>query len=62
MPPALELVVSCYLRVQFCTGGCEDRTWECEAEESTLLAVVDRKRPMKTHQAEKGLSGCCGDW
>jgi hypothetical protein len=22
---------------QFCTGGCEDRSWACEAEESPLL-------------------------
>jgi hypothetical protein len=32
---------------QFCTGGCEDRTWAREAEESTLLEAVTRERLVK---------------
>jgi hypothetical protein len=32
-----------------------------EAEESALLEAVARERLMKTKQAGKRLSGCCGD-
>jgi hypothetical protein len=46
---------------EFCTGFCEDRTCVREAEESPLLKAVARERLMKTQQAEKRLSGCCGD-
>jgi hypothetical protein len=37
---AASLEVSCQLRVEFCTGGCEGRTWVREAEESPLLEAV----------------------
>jgi hypothetical protein len=50
-----------WLRVQFCTGSCEERTWACEAEESPLLEAVAREQLMKTQQAGKRLSECCGD-
>jgi hypothetical protein len=30
---AANVGVSCQLRVEYCTGGCEDRTSACEAEE-----------------------------
>jgi hypothetical protein len=53
--------VSCQLRVEFCKGDCEDRTWAREAEESPLLEAVAKERLMKTQQAGKRLSGCCGD-
>jgi hypothetical protein len=43
-----SLGVSCQLRVEFCTGGCEDRTGAREAEGSPLLEAVARERPMKT--------------
>jgi hypothetical protein len=46
-----------YLRVQFCTGGCEDRSWKHEAEESTLLEAVARERLVKTQHALKGSAG-----
>jgi hypothetical protein len=32
-----------------------------KAEESPLRETVARERLMKTQQAGKGLSGCCGD-
>jgi hypothetical protein len=58
-------VLRCYKQgtksVQFRTGGCEERTWAREAEESLLLEPVAR---VKTHQAGKGLAGAvvnCGD-
>jgi hypothetical protein len=35
--------------------------WAREAEESALLEAVDRERLLKTQQAGKRLSGCCGD-
>jgi hypothetical protein len=41
-------------------GGCEDRTWTREAEESPLLESVARERMMKT-EGWKRLSGCCGN-
>jgi hypothetical protein len=47
--------------VEFCTGGCEDRTCAREAEESPLLEAVARERPVKTQQAGKTLNGRCGD-
>jgi hypothetical protein len=43
--------------VEFCTGGCEDRTSTCKAEESPLLEAVARERLMKTQQTGKGLTG-----
>jgi hypothetical protein len=43
--------VSCQLRVEFCTGGCEDRTLAREAEESPMLEAVVRERLLKTQQA-----------
>jgi hypothetical protein len=42
--------------VEFCTGGCEDRTMMREAEKSPLSEAVARDRPVKTQQAENGLS------
>jgi hypothetical protein len=45
---ATQLVVSCSLRVELRTGGCEDRTWGREAEESPMLEAVARERLMKT--------------
>jgi hypothetical protein len=42
-------------------GGCEDRIWKREAEESPLLETIARKRLTEIQQAEKRLSGCCGD-
>jgi hypothetical protein len=36
------------LSVEFCTGGCEERTWAREAEESPLLEAVTRERLVKT--------------
>jgi hypothetical protein len=47
-----KLVVS-----QFCMGGCEDRTWVHEPEESSLLEAVDREWLVKTQQAGKDLAG-----
>jgi hypothetical protein len=41
-------------------GGCEDRTSVPEAEESPLLYAVARKQLVKTQQARKRLSRCCG--
>jgi hypothetical protein len=45
------------LIVEFSTGGCEDRTWALEAEESSLLETVARERLMKKKKAGKGLAG-----
>jgi hypothetical protein len=39
----------------------EDRTWAREAEESPLLEVVAMEQLMKTQQAGKRLSRCCGN-
>jgi hypothetical protein len=36
-------------------GGCKDRTWAREAEESPLLEVVVRERLVKTQQDGNGL-------
>jgi hypothetical protein len=46
---------SCQLRVEFCKGGSEDRTWAHEAEESALLEAVAREQLVKPQQAGKGL-------
>jgi hypothetical protein len=46
-----SLEVSCQLRVEFCTGGCEERNSAREAEEFPLLESVARERLMKTQQA-----------
>jgi hypothetical protein len=35
-------------------GGCEDRIWVCEAEESSLLEAVASEQLVKTHQSGKG--------
>jgi predicted kinase len=53
---AASLGVSCQLRVEFCTAGCEDRISAREAEESPLLEAVARKRLVKRQQAGKRLS------
>jgi hypothetical protein len=45
------------LKVDFCTGVCEDRTRAREAEKSPLLGDVARERLMKTQKAGKGLVG-----
>jgi hypothetical protein len=45
------------LRVEFCTGGCEDRTLAREDEESTLLGAVARERLMKDRRLEEGSEG-----
>jgi hypothetical protein len=42
--------------VEFCTGGCEDRTWAREAEESPLLKAVARERLVNTRQTRKCLA------
>jgi hypothetical protein len=42
-------------------GGCEDRTSAREAEESPPLEDVIKKLPVKTQQARKTFSECCGD-
>jgi hypothetical protein len=46
---------------QFCTGVCEDRTWASEAEDSPLFETVARERLVKTQQAGRRLSECCGN-
>jgi hypothetical protein len=46
--------------VEFCTGGCEERTWASETEDSPLLEAVARERRVRAQQAGKRLSGCCG--
>jgi hypothetical protein len=56
---ATSLGVSCQLKVEFCTGSCENRTSELEAEKSPLLEAVVRERLIKTQEAGKRLSGCC---
>jgi hypothetical protein len=50
---------SSQLRVEFCTTGCEDRTWVREAEEYSLLEAVARERLRKTEQAREDLA--CSD-
>jgi hypothetical protein len=50
---------------EFCTGGCEDRTWAREAEEPLLLEAVARERLVKTQKSGKGLAGAvviCEFW
>jgi hypothetical protein len=42
-------------------GGCEDITWDREAQESPMLEAVARERLMKTQLAGKRLSRCYGD-
>jgi hypothetical protein len=54
-------IVTCRLIVEFCNGGCGDRTWAREAEESPLLEAVARERLVKTQQAGERLSEYCGD-
>jgi hypothetical protein len=46
-------VVSWELRVEFCTGGSEDSTWQREAEVSLLLEAAAKGRLMKSQQAGK---------
>jgi hypothetical protein len=43
--------------VEFCMGGCEDRTSAREAEEYPLFEAVARERLMKTEQVGGGLAG-----
>jgi hypothetical protein len=45
-----------WIDTEFWTGGCDQRTWEREAEESPLLEAVARVRLVKTQQAGKGLA------
>jgi hypothetical protein len=45
---ARKKIVSAQLSIEFCNGGCEE--------------AVDRERLLKTPQAGKRLSGCCGNW
>jgi GMP synthase-like glutamine amidotransferase len=47
------------LTVEFCMGGCEDRTWAREAEEFPLLKAVVRERLKQ--RAGKMLGRCYGD-
>jgi hypothetical protein len=60
-------VLRCYRQVtklaveQFCMGVCEERTRVHKTEDSPLLDVVPREQLMKTQQAGKMLSRCCGD-
>jgi hypothetical protein len=56
-----EALSSVELRVVFCMVGCEDRTLECEAEESPMLEAIVMER-LKTQQAGKRLSGCCDNF
>jgi hypothetical protein len=44
-------LVSCQLRVKFCTGRSEDRIWAHEAEESPLLEAVASEQLLETLQA-----------
>jgi hypothetical protein len=44
------------LSVEFCIGGCENRTSVLEAEESPLLEAVASERLVKTQQAGEGLA------
>jgi hypothetical protein len=44
------------LRIEFCTGGCQDRSWAREAEEFPLLETVARERMIKAKQAGKSLA------
>jgi hypothetical protein len=37
----------------FCTGVCEDKKWEREAENFPLLETVPREQLVKTQQAAK---------
>jgi hypothetical protein len=63
MPRCYE--VSLNKQVQFCTGGCEDWTWACEAEEPPLLEAVAMERLLKTQQPGNGLAGAvviCEMW
>jgi hypothetical protein len=54
--PGTQLV-GCELRVEFCTGGCQDRISAREAEESPLVEAIARERLMKAQQAgKKGLA------
>jgi hypothetical protein len=55
-PLAGELV-TCQLRVEFCTGGCEAGIREREVEEFPLLEAVVRERLVETQQAGKDLAG-----
>jgi hypothetical protein len=58
---AVSLGVSCRLTVEFCTRGCEDRTSVQETGEPLLLEATAMEWLMKTQQAGKRLSRCCGD-
>jgi hypothetical protein len=58
---AIPASLGYYLPVEFCMGGCEDRTRVREGEESPLLEAGARELLMKTYQAGNRLNGCCGD-
>jgi hypothetical protein len=45
--------------VEFCTEGCEHRTWVREAEESPVLEAVTKQRLVKTLQTGEDLA--CSD-
>jgi hypothetical protein len=44
------------LKVELCTGGCEDRTLVGEDEKSPLLEAVVREQLIKTQQTGRGQS------
>jgi hypothetical protein len=45
---------------EFYTDGFDKRTWAREAEESPLLEAAARERVVKSQQAARRLSWCCG--
>jgi hypothetical protein len=50
---------------EICSGGCDNRTWAREAEESPLLGDVAMERLFKTQQARKCLAAAvvmCKVW
>jgi hypothetical protein len=53
---AASLGVSCQLRVEFCTRGCEDRTWAREAEGFLLLEAVAVNGWCRHSRLGKGLA------
>jgi hypothetical protein len=58
LSPAWELLA--ISPVEICTGGCEDRTWAREAEESPLSEAVAMEQLMKTQQSRERLTSYCG--
>jgi hypothetical protein len=47
--------------VEFCTDGCDKRTWARKTEKYPLLETAVRERLVKIQQAGKSLSRCCDD-